>query len=45
MIPLAYTTFKAILLVGGFGESNYLYERLQNSHRSQGIPILQVTGA
>ena len=36
---------KAILLVGGFGESKYLLERLRNAHRNEGIAVTQVVGA
>lgn len=36
---------KAILLVGGFGSSKYLHNRLEQSYSSQDISILQVDGA
>ena len=36
---------KAIFLVGGFGESRYLYNRLKACHRSDGIAVLGVTSA
>ncbi|KAI1464857.1 uncharacterized protein F4812DRAFT_462181 [Daldinia caldariorum] len=36
---------KAILLVGGFGESKYLHSRLENAYTSEGIRVLQVDGA
>ncbi|KAF2200940.1 actin-like ATPase domain-containing protein [Delitschia confertaspora ATCC 74209] len=36
---------KAILLVGGFGSSKYMYQRLKNAHRGVGIQVLQVNGA
>ncbi|EPS39071.1 hypothetical protein H072_7151 [Dactylellina haptotyla CBS 200.50] len=32
---------KAILLVGGFGRSNYLHSRLDKTYRRQGINVLQ----
>ncbi|KAI1660440.1 hypothetical protein F4813DRAFT_400656 [Daldinia decipiens] len=36
---------KAILLVGGFGESKYLHSRLENAYTSEGVRVLQVDGA
>ncbi|KPM39250.1 hypothetical protein AK830_g7310 [Neonectria ditissima] len=36
---------KAILLVGGFGSSKYLHQRLERSYSSLGIKVLQVDGA
>jgi hypothetical protein len=36
---------QSILLVGGFGESVYLYDLLRNCHKSEMIPVLQVVGA
>ncbi|KAL8774384.1 MAG: hypothetical protein Q9203_004239 [Teloschistes exilis] len=36
---------KSVLLVGGFGENRYLYDRLEQSHNQNGIQILQVNGA
>ncbi|KAF7553497.1 hypothetical protein G7Z17_g3586 [Cylindrodendrum hubeiense] len=36
---------KAILLVGGFGSSKYLHQRLESSYSSLGIKVLQVDGA
>jgi hypothetical protein len=38
-------TAKAIFLVGGFGESRYLYNRLKACHRGDGISVLGVTSA
>ncbi|KAK2071325.1 hypothetical protein P8C59_005759 [Phyllachora maydis] len=38
-------TIKAVLLVGGFGTSTYLRERLTNQLQAQGIKVLQVEGA
>ncbi|KAH9437236.1 hypothetical protein MCOR02_000892 [Pyricularia oryzae] len=35
----------AILLVGGFGESKYLYHRLEESYQSCGIRVIQAQGA
>lgn len=36
---------KAILLVGGFGENRYLYDRLVTCHANDGIQVMQVNGA
>ncbi|KAI0122465.1 hypothetical protein F4814DRAFT_446399 [Daldinia grandis] len=36
---------KAILLVGGFGESKYLHSRLENTFTSEEARVLQVDGA
>ncbi|CAG8962469.1 hypothetical protein HYFRA_00014199 [Hymenoscyphus fraxineus] len=36
---------EAILLVGGFGESRYLHDRVTNCHKSDGTQILRVQGA
>ena len=36
---------KAVLLVGGFGESKFIYNRLRTSHAPNGINVLQVSGA
>ena len=36
---------KAILLVGGFGENRYLYDRLVKCHAHDGIQVMQVNGA
>ncbi len=36
---------KAILLVGGFGESKYLHDRVSNCHRADGTYIYRVQGA
>jgi tRNA A37 threonylcarbamoyltransferase TsaD len=35
---------QAVLLVGGFGTNKYIYKRLKNAHRSDGIEVLQVPG-
>ncbi|KAL1794655.1 hypothetical protein ACET3X_006471 [Alternaria dauci] len=35
---------QAVLLVGGFGTNKYIYKRLKNSHRGDGIEVLQVPG-
>lgn len=42
---LLLTSVKAILLVGGFGENKYLYDRLQGCHASDNIQVMQVNGA
>ncbi|KAM0796671.1 hypothetical protein BDR22DRAFT_866080 [Usnea florida] len=36
---------KAILLVGGFGENRYLYDRLVKCHAHDGVQVMQVNGA
>ncbi|KAE8371983.1 hypothetical protein BDV26DRAFT_275028 [Aspergillus bertholletiae] len=36
---------KTILLVGGFGCSNYLYKTLEDAHREDGIQVLRGPGA
>ncbi|KAH7357222.1 hypothetical protein BKA65DRAFT_592706 [Rhexocercosporidium sp. MPI-PUGE-AT-0058] len=36
---------EAILLVGGFGESKYLHDRVANCHKSDGTHIFRVQGA
>ncbi|KAK7398435.1 hypothetical protein QQX98_012186 [Neonectria punicea] len=36
---------KAILLVGGFGSSKYLHQRLERSYSSLDVKVLQVDGA
>ncbi|KAL8708386.1 MAG: hypothetical protein Q9225_007610 [Loekoesia sp. 1 TL-2023] len=36
---------KAVLLVGGFGESPYLYKRLKACYKTSGIEIMGVRGA
>lgn len=36
---------KAILLVGGFGSNTYMWKRLKNGHRGDGIQVLHVNGA
>ncbi|KAL8798869.1 MAG: hypothetical protein Q9182_006325 [Xanthomendoza sp. 2 TL-2023] len=36
---------KAILLVGGFGASKYMHQRLKDAHQGDGIQVLQVNGA
>ncbi|KAL2060461.1 hypothetical protein VTL71DRAFT_9492 [Oculimacula yallundae] len=36
---------EAILLVGGFGESKYLHDRVSNCHKSDGTHIFRVQGA
>lgn len=36
---------QAILLVGGFGSSPYLYKELDNSCMAQGIPVIWVEDA
>ncbi|KAL8953266.1 MAG: hypothetical protein Q9222_000871 [Ikaeria aurantiellina] len=36
---------KSILLVGGFGENRYLYDRLLQCHSNDGIQVMQVNGA
>lgn len=38
-------TVKAILLVGGFGANQYLYERLRACHEANDVQVLQVNGA
>ncbi|KAL8838117.1 MAG: hypothetical protein Q9170_002258 [Blastenia crenularia] len=37
--------WQSILLVGGFGENRYLYDRLLKCHSSDGIQVMQVNGA
>ena len=36
---------QAVLLVGGFGESKFIYNRLKACHEPKGIQVLQVNGA
>ena len=36
---------QSILLVGGFGESKFIYNRLKTCHEPTGVQILQVNGA
>jgi len=33
------------MLAGGFGESEYLYDRLNAAHKSAEIAVLQFSGA